>query len=38
MNSICLESHANTEINLDLRVSNITGSFAAERQTNQIEI
>ena len=38
MNSICLESHANTEINLDLRVSNIPGSFGAERQTNQVEI
>ena len=35
---ICLESHVNTEINLDLRVSNIPGSFAAERQTNQVEI
>ena len=27
---ICLESHVNTEINLDLRVSNIPGYSAAE--------
>ena len=28
---ICLEYHINTEINLDLRVSNILGYSAAER-------
>ncbi|XP_013589073.1 PREDICTED: mitogen-activated protein kinase kinase kinase 1-like [Brassica oleracea var. oleracea] len=28
---ICLESHVNTEINLDLRVSNVFGYYAAER-------
>jgi len=35
---ICLESYANIEINLDPSVSNIPRSFAAEGQTNQIEI
>ena len=35
---MCLECHANIEINLDFSVSNIPGSFAAEGQTNQIEI
>ena len=35
---ICLESHVNTEINLDLRVSNISGYYAAEGWINQVEI
>lgn len=38
MNSVCLESHVTNEINLDLRVSNISGYSAAEGRINQIEI
>ena len=35
---ICLKSNVNTEINLDLRVSNIPGYSAAEKWINQIEM
>ena len=30
MNSVCLESHVNTETNLDLKILNIPGYSAAE--------